>query len=254
MGLSVPGSIASVGNGRKESRRRMDGREEEGILDDLIGLIRLLVPESGLTKSPKSPEAACYPLWSGWSVFTPVTESQATVKLQRENLVLVTLTLQTWKLKPTEVRNDNMLLLSLISPSIFTPIQPFETAPFFFTYQETEAQVELAVALETRSSGVTVTAHPATPQLLYQSHSIRNRASSRLDSSPKAPSRRQERPDTWYGLTAANYHSMSHYKNTCADRLVHQQPERHWNDGGLLGPALIWWNGIGQPPYKWKDC
>ena len=41
---------------------RSNGGRKEGILDDLTGLIRLLVPEGGLTKSPKSPGATCYPL------------------------------------------------------------------------------------------------------------------------------------------------------------------------------------------------
>lgn len=150
--------------------------------------------------------------------------------------------------------NKNILLLSLISQSILTPIQPCETAPLFFTYQETEAQVELVVALEARPSGIAFTAHSAPSQLLYQSHSIRKRASSRLDSSSKAPSRRQERPDTRYGLSTANYHSMSHHKNTCAGWVVRQQPEGHWNDWGLLGLVLTWYKVIGQPPYKWKDC
>lgn len=100
MGLSVPGSTASAGNGRKErGRRRAGGRtgggreewkkrwREEEMLDDLTGLIRFLVPEGGLTKSPKSPEAACYPSDPGWSVYIPITESQATVEPQRENLL-----------------------------------------------------------------------------------------------------------------------------------------------------------------------
>lgn len=60
--MSVPGSIASAGNGRKEGRRRMDGREEEGkngrsdggrkewILDDLTGLIILLFQKVALPR------------------------------------------------------------------------------------------------------------------------------------------------------------------------------------------------------------
>lgn len=132
MGLSVPGSIASAGNGRKKRGRRADGRtgggreeqkkqwREEEILHDLTGLIRFLVPEGGLTKSPKSPEAACYPSDPG-GLFTCPSQNHRRLLLSHRGKTYFSNSCSTEiKPKPPEVRNDSMWLLSL-SHKAFSP-------------------------------------------------------------------------------------------------------------------------------------
>lgn len=74
-----------------------------------------------LTESPK---IASYPISFGESVFTPVTKARATIEL-KETIIpgSIPLILQIQRLSPSEVNNNNILLLSLILQSIFTAIQ-----------------------------------------------------------------------------------------------------------------------------------